>query len=554
MPIFDEDDAQRSAFGSVTGALGSNQAIDLDNDARDRDFLGEKAAEIFDIAKALLQTHPDYDNEVDKWRKYLDLYQANDIYRFIHRHLRESDSAWKKRVERGYYYNYVAAVVDLFTAFLFHAPVDRDLGDDIEFFEEIHKDADLQKTLYSVFMRNACIFAQVEGHIGILVDMPNISADQIPQNEAQRKELGFHPYLVLLHADQIMDWELDQFGNFNWVKLKIQRPLDRTWQQSAVSDTQHFVIWTRESFEEWEVVGEGPGAEARMINSGDNPAGRVPLVILRMQKKPDHPWFGMSAVRDIADINIGILNWSSLGDEEIFERCLNVLALERADSDAKVELSHANVLEFEPGAAPPRYLEPGPTALNNIRTWIEDARAEIRRLAKLNISSGLMDVRQSSSGIAQAFQFLETNQTLADKALSLEQAETEIHKLLAAWGNIEFTGSISYSRDFGVEDFLLLFQELGLAKNSLTSETAIKELEKKIIRKIFAKSSMELRAKIEKEIDAVQPQSIVSPFGMLPPGPVGGSDPDIEGSQPSESAEDAGNGTATNNAGEGTQP
>ena len=119
---------------------------------------------------------------------------------------------------------------------------------------------------------------------------------------------------------------------------------------------------------------------AKVTGGDTHDLGVVPMVILRHMKKAKHAWFGVSMVKDIADINIGILNWSSLGDEEIFERCLNILAMERGESDQPLELSSANVLEYEPGTNKPDYLSPGTSPLDLIQKWMGEARDEIRRL------------------------------------------------------------------------------------------------------------------------------------------------------------------------------
>ena len=113
----------------------------------------------------------------------------------------------------------------------------------------------------------------------------------------------------------------------------------------------------------------------------------------------------------------------------------------------------------------------------------------------------MLGVREATSGIAYAFEFNETNQSLAKKAEFLEQAEKEIHRLVAKWMGDEYDGNISYPREFGVDDFV---GELGLlaeARSTFSSETTIKELEKKIASKLFAKESQKLREKISGEIE-----------------------------------------------------
>ncbi len=526
MTIYNEDDAQRLAgFGaSVTGAVGSDASLDLTRDAlvaagADVDADTEPAQ--LELGKALEHEHPDYVVTAQKWRKYLDLYASNDIYRFIFRHLREVDVSWKARVERGYFYNYVKSVVDLFAAFLFHAPIDRDPGSQDEEFEIFYKDSDLSGTLWPMFMLEACTFALVEGHVGILVDAPRVPEGGF-QSEEERKEADARPYVTLVHALQILDWEIDQFGNFIWVKLEVFRPMDRSWDETAEKIKRHFVVWTRERWDEYVLEQQGDTGDSigKWVAGDEHDLGVVPLVIVRVDKDPTHVWFGQSAVTDIADINIGILNWSSLGDEEIYERCLNLLAMERGEGDAPIEITHHNVLEYEPGTNKPEYLQPGATPLSLIMQWIKEAREEIKRLAKLNISAGLGDVRQASSGIAKAFAFLETNQTLTAKAQGLEQVEIKVHRLLSRWMEEPFDGSIAYPREFGVEDFLTLFQEMDMARSSLTSETAIKESEKKLTRKLFARDTTKLRKKIEREIDSADTKmpSVKQAFGMIPPG------------------------------------
>jgi len=530
MPIPAEGDFASgfSRESDSTATVGSDAALDLRNDVNAALGTVSTAEHLQDV-EALEQTHPDYDANVDKWLKYLDLYMSQDIYRFIHKHIREDTSRWEQRVARGYYYNYVKTVTDLYTAFLFHAPIDRDPGKDMELFEDIYKNSDLAGTLWNVFLQNACTFAQVEGHVGILVDAPKSPPEGFESEEA-RKTAGARPYLVMFHAHQIVDWEIDRFGNFQWVKLKVFRPMDREWNDSSEQTSDFYQIWTKETWEEWEVK-KGGDADQQAVRSGGAPhnLGEVPLVIVKVDKHPTHSWFGQSSVKDIADINIAILNWASLGDEEIFERCLNILAMERGEGDAPAELSHANVLEYEPGTNIPTYLSPGATPLELIAKWIAGGQDEIRRLAKLNISTGLGDVRQASSGIAKAFSFLETNQSLAGKALGLEQTETRLHILLSKWMTSTFDGSIAYPREFGVEDFLTLFQEMDMARSSFTSETAIKEKEKMLSRKVFASLPMELRKKIEKEIDEADTMmpSVQGAFGMIPPGTLMG-DPEPE--------------------------
>jgi hypothetical protein len=287
-----------------------------------------------------------------------------------------------------------------------------------------------------------------------------------------------------------------------------------------------FWIWDREHWELWSVKedGEGPNAtkSAEMLGEGpspDNIRGEVPFVVIRNCRRLKHDWFGNSAIKDIADINIAILNWESLADEEIHNRCLNILAMERDNTgDVAANLSHHNVLEYTSGTNPPQYLSPGSTPLELIGQWIDRGKDEIYRLAKLGGSTGLMGVREATSGIAYAYEFNETNQSLVEKAASMESGENKIHSLLARWFGKQFSGNVEYPRDFGVDDFLLELDILLKGREVLSSETAIKQLEKRLTGKIFSRKDLEFRQKVDKEIDGgVAAQVMAGTFASVPP-------------------------------------
>jgi hypothetical protein len=504
---------------SSSVGVGSNAYLDR---RWDETVLTAQPQRLMD-KEALEYVHPDFSSNLDKWLKYLDCYEARDIYKYIFRHSREEETMFIRRSQRGYYYNYVASVVDLFVAYLYHAPIERTAGNlDKSELEEFYSDANLCGDTYHIFIQMVATFAHVTGHCGVLVDAPKLPEGGFRSEEA-RKKAKHRAYVTLIQPQQIRDWQVDRHGKFTWVKLEVERPEPRDWHVTVDEDTKHYLIWSREDWQEWAVT----QGEAKLLDEGPNPLNEVPLVIIRNERCLTHKWMGLSTVRDIADINIAILNWSSLGDEEIYERCLNVLAMERDDGDAPVSLSHNNVLEYAPGTNPPEYLTPGVSPLELIAKWIDRAKDEIYRLAKLGGSTGLMGVREATSGIAYAYEFNETNQSLAKKAESLEQGEIEIHRLMAKWHKKDWDGYVAYPREFGVEDFLAEMQMLSEARMTLTSESAIKEIEKKLVAKLFAREKQDLREKIRKEIESgpARGPGLIESFGSMPGALLGAQGP-----------------------------
>jgi hypothetical protein len=181
-------------------------------------------------------------------------------------------------------------------------------------------------------------------------------------------------------------------------------------------------------------------------------------------------------------------------------------------------LSHHNVLEYGTGAKEPFYLVPGQTPLELIGKWIDRNKDELYRLAKLGGSTGLLGVREATSGIAYAYEFNETNQSLANKAASIEYAEAQIHRLFLKWLQEEFSGTIIYPREFGVDDFMLELNVMTQARTALTTSTGIQTLEKKLCSKLFHGEDAELRKKIEDEVMSNDPKgpSVVEGFHNTP--------------------------------------
>ena len=82
-----------------TPSPGSNAIIDRNSDIVSQ---AEVSSRIMEMRDALLYENPEYTARVTKWKKYSDCYDAEDIYKYLYPHSRESDDVFKQRVARGY--------------------------------------------------------------------------------------------------------------------------------------------------------------------------------------------------------------------------------------------------------------------------------------------------------------------------------------------------------------------------------------------------------------------------------------------------------------------
>src|SRR5207237_6694439 len=118
------------------------------------------------------------------------------------------------------------------------------------------------------------------------------------------------------------------------------------------------------------------------------------------------------------------------------------------------------------------------------------------------------------SGVAQAFEFNETNRTLAERADEIEVCENLIHKFWHAWLGLEWEGTVDYPDDFSVES---LADELDIvlkAKQQVRSPTFKRDLEKKLTRKMMHNASPVDLLTYQLEIDAL-PELVITGFGPM---------------------------------------
>ncbi len=205
---------------SPAAPIGSNQFVDAVEDSVDGAPVAVTDSQR--LVDQLRYEHPDYIVRRPKWDKYFSCYAADDIYKFIHKHPRESDDMFALRLQRGYFYNYTSSIVDLYVSYLFHSPIERREGTEKELLSEMYEDSDNAGTKYLSFMQDVATNAQVFGWCGVLVDAPAYDKAAV-ESEQDRENAGIRPYLAIIEPIQIKDWELDRDGNFAWVKDNLDK-------------------------------------------------------------------------------------------------------------------------------------------------------------------------------------------------------------------------------------------------------------------------------------------------------------------------------------------
>jgi hypothetical protein len=243
--------------------------------------------------------HPQYRARKEVWRCYRDLYVGGEQFKLnAQRHLiprqKEPGDVYRERLTRVFYENYVGSIVDWYAATLFRRePVLTFEGTNERgqaFFGDFVEDVDRKGTALADFLRKQLVEAMVAGASYVLVDFPRVG--EAPGNRAEEDASGAsRAYLVDYRVEDLINWSLDDCGNYEWVVLRTEvtrqdRVEDVEWlteKRWAYYDKQNFRLYRQIS------TGVGTGS-VELIDEGVHglaKLGRVPLFALRI---PEGLW------------------------------------------------------------------------------------------------------------------------------------------------------------------------------------------------------------------------------------------------------------------------
>ena len=299
--------------------------------------------------------HPSYSKNKKRWKFFLDSYvggeewlTSDNMFKFG----REDANDYKTRIGRAAYFNYCRPVIDTYTAFIFGADqrVTRDLKD--PGWDTFAKDVDLRGNPIDDFMQDISMWGQMQGHVGILVDQPQ--KDDKIITLADVREAGLRTFLTIYPALSIVDWSLDRFGAFKWVRLAESERNDADPMNTTQRPTALYRVWTRDK---WFIHDE----DAKVIAGADHSLGVVPFIMHYFDRHPTSNLIGIGILQDIARINRMMVNVISYIDEFVAKQAFPFLAEEEAEAvqpEEARQISANNVYGYPEGTHPPQYISP----------------------------------------------------------------------------------------------------------------------------------------------------------------------------------------------------
>lgn len=468
-----------------------------------------------------------------KWAFYLAAYEGGERFACkenIFKHPREHPEDFEERSKRLFYHNFCRPLVNFYTTFIFAETIQRDGGKNGAWFNNFILDVNNKGEDIGSFMGQVCDDMQIFGMSYILVDAPQIDGDL---TVAQEKEQNIRPYWVIMRPDEVLDWVVDPFDKFKYLKrCQVIDNIDASFNHQTI---ERYYEWTPQNIKISDIdvtVKEKPQLVDSKIIA--NKLGKIPVVLARYERSKVDKFMGQSFLTDIAYMGREVMNLTSLLQEFLYRQCFNILAMEQDPNVPETEQSQgeigtANMLRHPMGTKAPSYITP-PVApakfLQDERTGIVNA---MYRIAAQDTVNELFNGAKAS-GYSKSQSFRTTVPKIATRADVLERTEVNLLKLTFEYMGKTWDGTIKYKDHYEITNLTDALQQMTVLFKDLQlpSETFVKAELKRMIHEFDGKLTEEEIQKAEKEIDtmdfdawqATQKLAYVGRAAEAPVGPV----------------------------------
>ncbi len=444
--------------------------------------------------------HPEYLGLKHVWRRYRDLYIGGERLKlhaqeYLVARQREPADVYNERLSRVFYENYIGSIVDWYSATLFRRePVVTFEGSNArgrEFFCALMDEVDLKGTGLNDFFRSQFIESLITGSSYVLVDFPRTEKKAGTRAEEDASGAS-RAYLVAYSAEDVINWNLDLQGNFDWVvirtkTIKKDRVEDAEWKTEtrwSYYDKQTFRIYSQVD-DGIRLVDEGAHALAKL--------NKVPLFDLRI---PEGMWMlNRAGLLQLEHFNkSNALSWAlTMG--------LFAMPVVYSDRDWSQMVGESYYIQLAPDDKF-GWTEPEGKVFQIAQDNLTRLQEEIYRVCYLAQAGGSLSAGGAQSGISKQLDFSITQEVLRAYGDAMKDL---IRRVLTSIEGAREDGiviSVTGMDEFDITDF---GTELSDAKELLglgvESPTLKKEIFKKLALKYLSDSRQDVKDRIVGEIE-----------------------------------------------------
>lgn len=435
----------------------------------------------------------------------------NGYYAGLYRWKKEQIEDYNVKVYMTPYVPYARRIVSAFVNYVTKKEPVRE--GNIGEFGELIDNCDKQSTPLRNFVRIVLSRVKVMGQYNVLVDMPKSSKSDGYVSLADQIADGQKPYCVLVNPQNVIDWQIDQYGGYEWAIIENTRLVNSIEQEKAVVVTTR-TYWDARCWQRYEQDAESAAWTLKASNTHN--VGKCPLLRFVAEDLDEMPETPESWFFDLADINRAIYNLKANDYAgyyyQIPQLILPVGTIE--DGKEKVVAHSEGWQEEESTKGISRYIQPTGNDHEQCRIECQDLRQEMFRIAGLYYKT---DSRDAETAEAKAWDHEEMNQFLASFADTADAIETKIFETAGAWlGKKDAKIKVGYKHEYRVSDLQKVIAAiLDIKTIGYSSETGRKEVTKQAYREILeGRVPDELLKKIDAEIDVSEEPDPLGDFDM----------------------------------------
>lgn len=451
----------------------------------------------------ILETHPDYDANIKRWRYYADSYQGGTEYRngeYLFAYNLETYNEYSQRLDETPLENHCKRTVDSYSSFIFGSNIERDYGS-IENNPNLIPflaDADMDGRSFDNFLREASKWASVYGAVHIVVDKPASNA----YTRAEELQQGVRPYLSLISPENVIDWKYERTasGVMECTYLKTI--------ESRTEEETYFKIFTPEA-----TVIARIGKDdkfATIVEEYPNPLGEVPVVVLYNNRTWKHN-IGVSDIADVSDLQRSIYSdYSEIA--QLIKLSNHPSLVKTPDTEAMAGAGAIITIDnqLDPGLKP-YLLTPSGQNISVLLDTIDRKVVAIEKITHLDSVSGQKSAR---SGVALMIEQKALASLLSDKASNLALAEEQIWRLWSMWEGSAWDGEVRYPDSFDTRDRAADLMNLKLAMEIGISDPALKTYVQKSLARALVDDPDEL-AEMLADMQVFEPHTMYGPEGEV---------------------------------------
>lgn len=450
--------------------------------------------------------HPEYKRQRPMWRMYRDLYIGGHEFRlrageYLLRRQKEALDVYGERLQRVFYENYIGSIIDWYTSTLFRREpslqFEGGLASSHAFLAEFADDCDRRGTNLSNFFRRCFVDALITGQSHILVDFPRTAG--LASNRAEEDAAGWsRAYLVRYEAEELINWSVDEFGDYDWVVLRQRVRRQPRWNSHDIVEETYWHYYDRSEYRTYQRVEMGSQpAPVQLISYGPHALvaqQRVPLITFRIS---DGLWLTNKA----AHIQLEHFNKSNALAWGI---TMGLFAMPVIYSDREWNQIVGESYYIQLGPSDKfGWTEPDGKVYQTAADNLETLKEEIYRVCYLSQASGEVQSGHVLSAASKQLDFTITSEVLRGYGAAVKDCIRRVLTAVSAARKDDVAVTVFGLDEIDIADFAAELQNASqLLQMGIDSPTLKREIFQRLAVKYLSDARQEIKDQIAKEINA----------------------------------------------------